>query len=407
MKKLLFLLVLITFAACKSSQMFQVSPVKDLNQHADSLAEISTKKDMKQKQGVYYALPRTNVIVKVSVRKTDYYPGPYAEYASRYLGIDNVIDQSKSTYDILDIKISTHHEPDPQQFYFVEFLEPGDKNNKRLMLELTESGLLANVNNTSDFDVKTKLNYSVDEDRSDLSETFKYFPDENLYERVDTIIQEVTRDTVTIKKRILKRKMVEKSMEQKAQEAAEFILKVREQRMKLITGYQEISYSRETMEYMYDELEKIENDYLKLFTGLQASHTMHYRYTHTPLKSTVEFHEPLFYFSKTEGVKEAALNAEPVYLHLDTKHDGALLRKNISINDTLESDQANGFYYRMPQAANIKVYLGEELKAEAVYPVSQFGTIHSLPAYYDKIRFYPSSGMIKTIDCYESKSTKD
>lgn len=407
MKKLLFIVLIITFAACKSSQVFRVSPVHDLNQHADSLSEIHTKKELKKQQGVYYALPQTNVIVKVSVRKTDYYPGPYAEFASRYLGINNVIDHSKSSYDILDIKISTHHEPDPQQFYFVEFMEPYGKQNDRLMLELTESGLLANVNNTSDFTVKTNQSYSVDKEKSDLSQTFKYFPDENLYEQVDTIIQEVTRDTVTIKKRILKRKMVEKSNEQKAQEAAEFILKVREQKMNLITGYQEIAYSHETMEYMYDKLEKIENDYLKLFTGLQASQTLHYRYAYTPSRRSVEFHEPLFYFSKTEGVKDESVKTEPVYLHLESQHEGISLRKHIRINDTLKSDQPNGFYYRIPQSANIKVYLGEELKAEAMYPISQFGTVHALPADYDKIRFYPSSGMIKTVDYYKKENTND
>ena len=67
---------------------------------------------------------------------------------------------------------------------------------------------------------------------------------------------------------ILKRTMVEKSPEQKAREAADFISKIKEDRFNLLTGYQEVSYNQETLEYMDTQLKLLEKEYMKLFTGI-------------------------------------------------------------------------------------------------------------------------------------------
>lgn len=404
MNKLFFLLLIIALSSCKIHENFHVVPVDNLEEKPGE----EGKKETIKKEGVYYALPRTSVIVNVAVKKTSSFRGPYADFASRYLGIKNVIEKNESVYDIQDIKISTFYEPDPSQFYFVEFDDENSRSARKIMMELTEAGLIANVNNSSKFNSSRDLTYVVDKESSDLSKTFKYFPDQNLYEKVDTIIEEVTRDTVTIKKRVLKRKMVEKTMEQKAREAADFILKVREQKMNLITGYQETPYSKETMEYMFQELENMENDYLKLFTGMQTTQVLNYRYSFMPEKDSVLIRRPLFRFSSREGVKD--LNSEKgnvVYLQLDPKNIAEKMEEHMRINNTqAQNHHKNGFYYRMPATANISVWLDNKLKAEALYPISQFGVVNALPNRYDKIRFYPSTGMIKTIDSMDKNKSR-
>ncbi|MCF8331316.1 MAG: DUF4831 family protein [Bacteroidales bacterium] len=396
MNKLFFLLLIIALSSCKIHETFHVVPVDNLGEKPVE----EGKKEAIKKEGVYYALPRTRVIVNVAVKKTSRYRGPYAGFASRYLGINNVIEKNESVYDIRDIKISTFYEPDPEQFYFVEFDDEQSASAHSIMMELTEAGLIANVNNTSKYSSSRDLTYVVDEERNDLSKTFKYFPDQNLYEKVDTLIEEVTRDTVTIKKQILKRKMVEKTEEQKAREAADFILKVREQKMNLITGYQETPYPKETVEYMFEELENMENDYLKLFTGMHTTQVLNYRYSFMPVKDSSVIRKPLFKFSTQEGVMDAkSETGEMVYLQLNTKDIATSMEDHMRKNYEQAPDQnKNGFYYRMPATANISVWLGSKLKAEALYPVSQFGVVNALPNRYDKIRFYPSTGMIKTID---------
>lgn len=392
MKKIFVLLMIFSLAACKTQQQFNVVPVSDIQDT-----------EQEKKEGVYYALPRTHITVDVSVVKTQSFRGPFAEYASKYLGINNVIKENESSYELKDIKISTFFEPDPDQFYFVEFGKPEKDKSTRLMLELTEAGLLVDVNNPSEFNASGRMTYTLDDESNDYSKTFKYFPDQNLYEKVDTIIQEITHDTITIERRILKRKMVEKSSEQKAKEAADFILKLREQKMNLITGYQETPYSRETLEYMFKELENMENEYLKLFIGLQTTQVLNYRYTYLPPGNVYNIEAPLFKFSSEKGVVDVDYGSgQMVYLHVERQRNAHKMLEHIKTNFDPERER-NGFYYRMPEYAKITVKQGIVPKAEALYPISQFGVVNSLPPVYDKIRFYPSTGMIRTIDTTEEE----
>lgn len=394
MKKYLALILLISLLlGCRTSQQFNVVPVSDMQE---------AKEKKEKKEGLYYALPRTHITVDVQVIKKQTFRGPFAEYASKYLGLDNVILQNETNYKIRDIKISTFFEPDPEQFYFVGFPEKGTEVQQNLMMELTETGLIVDVNNPSEFNASGRMTYTLDKESNDYSKTFKYFPDKNLYEKVDTIIRQITRDTVTIEKKILKRKMVQKSSEQKAKEAADFILKAREQKMKLITGYQETPYSKETMEYMFRELEKMEEEYMKLFTGMQTSQVLNYRYSYLPAESVFNIRKPLFRFSSDQGVmnKEGSEGMR-VYLHLERQRNAREMQKHIKNNFNPQREY-NGFYYRLPEQAKITIMLGKKPKAEALYPISQFGVVNSLPPQYDKIRFYPSTGMIRSVDAQVS-----
>ena len=61
-------------------------------------------------------------------------------------------------------------------------------------------------------------------------------------------------------------------MTEKANEAAQKILEIREARFHLISGYQEVNYG-ESMEYMNDQLKELENDYLELFLGKEVKST--------------------------------------------------------------------------------------------------------------------------------------
>lgn len=392
MKKYLVLILILSLAGCKTSEKFSVVPVSDL-----------PEKEEEKKQGIYYALPRTFINIDVQVIKKKSFRGPFAEYASKYLGIENVITENKTSYEIKDIKISTFYEPDPEQFYFVEFSQSDFKAQQDLMMELTESGLIVDVNNPSEFNASGRLTYTLDKESNDYSKTFKYFPEKNLYEKVDKVIRRIKRDTTTIEKQVLKRKMVEKSTEQKAKDAADFILKTREQKMKLLTGYQETPYSKETMKYMYEELEKMEEKYLKQFTGLTTQEVLNYRYTYLPPDSVFNIREPLFRFSSDEGVlKTDRKKGQKVTLYVDRQRNTRKMQKHIKKNLDSENEHT-GFFYRLPEQARLTIKKGNTPKAEALYPISQFGIVNALPPEYDKIRFYPSTGMIRSIDTKEKK----
>ncbi|MCK5857348.1 MAG: DUF4831 family protein [Bacteroidales bacterium] len=347
--------------------------------------------------GFYYSLPRTVLTIDITVTRVDKISGPYAKYASKYLGIKDPVLKNITTYDLTDISINTYAEPDPEQYYYVDLKKYNPIKAKSMMIALSESGLIQDLNDNSDKKVEQDKKESSNRKKIDYSETFKYFADNNLVERVDTIIEQISMDTVTIEKRTLKRSMVEKSMEQKAKEAADFIMKIKEQRLDILTGAQEVPYSEATVKFMSEELEKLEKEYMMMFVGITESEVMHFRYYYLPKSDLYSASIPLFKFSRTLGiVKDDNAPGDMVYIHIDRARNTKNLEKFAKSNSN--GDGKHGFYYRIPEYAKFTIKQTETLKAEASFLIAQFGVVTSLPAKYSKVQFYPNSGAIRKVE---------
>ena len=107
-----------------------------------------------------------------------------------------------------------------------------------------------------------------------------------------------------MERQYLKRTIVEKSPDQKAKEAADFIAKIKDNRFNLISGYQEVNYNKETLEYMDSQLKVLEKEYLKLFTGISIHKTLTFSYKYIPLSNQINTEIPIFKFSKSKGTME-------------------------------------------------------------------------------------------------------
>jgi hypothetical protein len=196
----------------------------------------------------------------------------------------------------------------------------------------------------------------------------------------------------------LKRSFVEKTMEQKAKEASEFLMKVKEQRLDIIVGAQEVAYSEATVKYMSEQLAEMEQEYRKLFTGITQRETLHFRYYYLPESQVYSASIPLFKFSNKDGiVKENNRDGDMVYIHIDRARNTTLLEKFLE-NDDEEKEVDKGLSYRIPEYAKFTIKEGETLKAEASFLISQFGVIANLPARDAKIQFYPNSGAIRKVE---------
>ncbi len=383
MKKQYFisLLLILVFTACST---YNVIPINE-NSEAPKTS------------GFYYSLPRSVLTIDITVTKIDRIAGPYAKYASKYLGIKDPVLQSVTTYDLTDISINTYAEPDPEQYYYVDLKNFRPTKAKNMMIALSESGLIQDLNDNSDKKIEQDKKEKSNRKKIDYSETFKYFADNNLVERVDTIIEQISMDTVTIEKRTLKRRMVEKSVEQKAKEAADFIMKIKEQRLDILTGAQEVPYSEATVKYMSDELAKMEKEYMMMFVGVTESEVLHFRYYYLPQSDLYSASIPLFKFSRTKGIVTDDNAAEDmVYIHIDRARNTKNLEKFAEANAKGEGNQ--GFYYRIPEYAKFTIKQGETLKAEASFLIAQFGVVTNLPAKYSKVQFYPNSGAIRKVE---------
>ena len=391
-KNLAFILMLLlALAACKpANQMITVVP-------------IDGRSSAPAGRSVFYALPRTAITIDVSIDRIQQVPGPFAEYAGRFLGLGNIIRTNTTTYRIAEIQINSFSEPDPQQLYFVS-IPPEKLMSNTFFISLTESGLLQSINMPFDNrEIQTGGNVTTPLGTPGNVFTFNYFIDFNLQERVDTVLERVQIDTLVVTRQTLRRTMVEKPIETRAREVAEHILLIRNKRFAIITGYAEIPYSREALEFMYSELGKQEDEYLQLFTGLTSANQIRYRFTFVPDQATSNQPHTLFFFSEREGVVPTMRrDAEPVVL--TTERNQLTRRADLfGLNAPTATESETGvLFYRIPEHAVVTILSGNTPRASSRMLINQFGIVTAIPLHGQGVMFYPNTGSIKSMGATEA-----
>jgi hypothetical protein len=351
-------------------------------------------------QGVVYALPRTVVNIEVTIDRIENYKGPYADYALRYLGLKNVVMNNSVEYAISGITITTSPEPDPEQYYFVETGAKQAKGQKAGLLRLSDAGLiLGTIPDPYDSVVKTVIidkggDIPTVSEKDIFPEVFKYYADVSVFEKVDTIIRKVSIDTMTMERQFLKRTMVEKSPEQKAKEAADFISKIKDNRFNLITGYQEVNYNRETLEYMDTQLKIMEKEYMKLFTGISVHKTLNFRYKYIPIANQINTEIPIFKFSRTKGTMDLDESGGKV-ITIKIQRVGNTNTVSSYLGRAPKEEKEQGIYYRIPELARVIVKLDDNSTEDTQCLVNQLGLVTNLPVDKWKVLFHEETGGIK------------
>ncbi len=378
--------------------VFSLTAVAQINVvHIDNNAMPQTR------EGVFYSLPRTVVRIDVKIDRIENYKGPYADYAARYLGLKNVISANSVEYKISDISITTYPEPDPDQYYFVELGEKISKNQTAGLLELSSSGLiLGSIPAFHDSLANANVRMGKDEpllgnEKDVFGELFKYYADVSVFEKVDTIIRKINIDTMTLERQFLKRTMVEKSPDQKAKEASDFITKIKDNRFNLISGYQEVNYNKETLEYMDTQLKQMEKEYVKLFTGISLHKTLNFSYKYIPLPNQINMEIPIFKFWKSKGVIDLDEPGGKV-VTIKIQRVGNTNTVSGYLTRAEKETKEHGFYYRIPELARVTVKLDENTQEETQCLVSQLGLVTFLPAHQWKVQFHESTGGIKGLE---------
>ncbi len=352
--------------------------------------------------GVWYMLPKSRFEINVYLKRTELVKGPFSSFAGKYLGIDNVINSNTTAWQIEDIDVRATPVPDPDHLYFLAF-SSGDSVPVPLELQININniGVLSGATPTEDtrtFDATT-----ISVSGFNYSSVFKFNAESNLFETIDTVIEKVQLDSVTVEKTVLKKKMVEKPMEQRAKEAADLIMKLRDQRLSLLTGYQEIPYDPATIKYMAGELEKMENEYIELFTGItiQTSHKRSFNYIPAPADDCIPV--AMMRFSPQEGLLPAEnKKGELMYVQFCSQgvRESRLKFQTQHIKDSLmtEKNFNTGFVYRNPEWAMVSVYLGNKVQKEAGFQIPQLGTVERLPWFITRFVIDPETGALISIN---------
>lgn len=363
MKKLIYFSFILILSSCVTSKVIHID--KDV---------VPSKNN-----GTFYILPKTEFTIEITLTKTEQLKGPYAGLANKYLGLNNVVTENSAQYKISSIKVNSADVDDAEQMYFIE----NPYKAFRSLKNLRHVGFIHRIIYEKVKENEDSANFStyIDNNKTEsrYPDIFRYYADANLFMKVDTIIETVKQDTQLIEKKVVKSSMIEKSIEQKAKETADYIIKLRENKYNLISGTGEVNYQKESLEYMFTQLENMESEYLKLFTGITLEKTLMYRFKVTPDANDSITHYDICHFSPVTGITRQNPGEAPgIFMNLKSRHVLAGVETYKVKEETLKK-KSEGIIYRLPEYTDISIIDGSQEIYMQTYPVWQMGIEMSKP----------------------------
>lgn len=355
--KTLLLIALASLFAC-NNKTIQVSPLESASN---------------QSNGIIYSLPRTVLVIKIDVNKTLTIPGPFAQYAQKYLGITGVPTQRMEEFEISNIIIESKIETDPTNLYSA-FI-----NQKSIFdfFQIVNSGLILPIGDYKALSLTNSKLLKVELSEvnfTDLS-TNPYIAEEK-----STFYSKVQRDSSFVRVPVQKSMIIEKNTEEKAKEAAEFIFSLRKKRLEFMTIDVDHPFDGEAIKTMFAEINRLENDYLSLFIGKSSSETISKVILYTPTKPEGES-SIAFRYSPLKGVVAANdLSGNPILIEIEPEViPGSYSNFFSTLNVTNEKTKFDQIYYRIPNSALVKVSDGKNELANRRLLIYQYGPTAKLP----------------------------
>jgi hypothetical protein len=327
--------------------------------------------------GFYYALPKTVLKVDLVVEKIQQIKGPLADYCEEYLGVSDYIKTNATRFRLLNADVQPIAEPDKDQLFYVQFPAEKSKDEQVIAFQLSPLGTLIAFD---DAVLEKKSGPKAIDQTIIFTEgegDFKYFADYDRKRKVDTITRKITIDTVSIERFVFKTSWVDKSAEEKANEAALQISHIREARFNLLTGYQEVNYG-ESMKYMDQQLLKMEQQYLELFLGKEVK--------------SVE-NQTVYYIPAEGNLGGAVLSLEgSKSVEIVIKPTG-----NTSLLPDKPLEKPDQIFYRYPEVATVELKYDGEIVYRKNLPINQLGAVVAAPLGKAKTQFDPETGTMTRI----------
>ena len=148
---------------------------------------------------------------------------------------------------------------------------------------------------------------------------------------------------------------------------------------------------------MDEQLQKLEAEYLKLFTGVSMQKSFKKSFTFLPKANDIGKSVPLFQLSKQ---KDFTLENDRSSQNVNVIIENNEVTKGILkfSESTLKAvNNSGGYYYRIPEYADIKLVYKNKIIFKSNKRINQFGVISRTPSFNSKIEFYQNTGSIKKI----------
>ena len=314
----------------------------------------------------YYQMPTTAIKVEVTVTKVREIKGYYADHAEKLLGLTNIISDNRTFYKLKDVHIETTQVPDPKLVFAVE------PSSQQVKEQVYAKALIKSQNTQNEVFEGT---YSTVV--TAIPDFFQNYANVSYTETEDNFVETKIINGVVTQVPANRTRLVNKTADQKVQEAADRITQIRKDRNSLIAGEQEVPYSKEALELMIEQLNQSENDYLDLFRGIALEDEQHYTFYVIPEKDDSTL--PLFSLDMNTGLT-LTTSAEEANYSLRISD----LTKTQGVQRQEPKSENKGFRVRHPQAVYIDLlHNGETVHHFGIYQLLQKGEIEALPANLD------------------------
>lgn len=359
MKNLAFIITISALLIACSKKTTTVNP-------ASETASLSQR-------GFIYTLPKTGFDVNVESVSTTILPGPYAAFAKKYLGIAEVSSELKVEWAIASLSVNPFTEPDMQMIFAVE----PENSLANSIIKLTESGLVIPISsatfNKNQYSAISTPSSSTIQVSTDLSHT-PFIAAERT-----THFSRVFQDSAFVKVPVHKTLVVEKSLEDKAREAADFIFSLRKRRFELLSGDADFVAEGKAVSAVLTEISRLEHEYLTLFVGKVQQHKTNHSFSYTPANEdggTVI----LFRFSASKGVLPLSdLSGSPVVISTSVLEKWQQTELFNAIASEKAKPRTDAFYYRIPVPVSIKINYGQTELLQKRETAFQFGPLVRMP----------------------------
>lgn len=308
-----------------------------------------------------YSLPSTTIMLEVEAVQERFYAGPYARYAEKYLGI-KARQKDETTFQLTQVRMNPFIEADQTRRYSIN-VKKGQIDGS--FLKLSAEGLI-----------------SFSDARYGDASAWR-FPTQGQGDFAGKgVSSNLTSQSATLyrsgkgKSSVRQDMLVGKTTEQKAAETAEMILRLREQRLQIVTGDTDATYSGEAMGAAISEITRLEEEYMTLFVGYSEFQTQNMVFEVVPSADQENQMYIAFRLSDTDGLVPADnISGKPVIMQIITQE--------FAQPEVTEEEQKNKkevlAYYRIPAVCTVKLMDGTNLLLQSRMPVYQLGQESSLP----------------------------
>ncbi|MBQ1719167.1 MAG: DUF4831 family protein, partial [Bacteroidales bacterium] len=317
----------------------------------------------------------------------------------KYLCIKNAAMSSESDVRIENVDINQIAQPDPNACFMV--VCDNDAN-----LNYNSRGIVTGYNcdgQSEGSDAEGEQHFT-----KASSITTPLFVDygvkQNFTRNTDTTYKVVEVDSVFQKIPIYNKVIISKDEEMKAEEAANYIIKIRKRLFKVLTAQFETETPPSDIDIMVTELKDMEKRYLELFVGKVVKETREYVFYYTPQPELAEERIPICYItSDDEVVEQKTANSEPVCLVLKNSQAARDLGDFYGRQHALKKkEKVMGLYYRIPADVSVSVDFEDFTYYRSLMTIPQCGYLGHLPAEIFKnkklkVAFDEKYGSIKAI----------